>query len=186
MQTDLQRRDHAAHWHPCSQMHDYESFPPLEVARAQGPLIELADGRRLYDAISSWWCKSLGHAHPALRHALLEQSQNFEHVITANTTSEAIVALCERLLSAANTGQFSQRPTANSSDANTSHFTKVFFADNGSTAVEVALKMALQAQAQRGQTQRTQLAALANGYHGETAAAMSVSDLDLYASPHGR
>ncbi len=181
---NLQARDHAAVWHPCSQMHDYEAFPPLEVVRASGPVIELVDGRRLYDAISSWWCKSLGHGHPALRGALREQAERFEHVIAANTTSEALVSLCERLLDTANTATFRHSTSADPLDT-ASHFTKVFFADNGSTGVEVALKMALQAQAQRGQTRRTKLAALANGYHGETAAAMSVSDLDLYASPHG-
>ncbi len=196
--TPLQNRDHEVVWHPCSQMHDYEAFPPLEVVRAAGPLIELADGRKLYDAISSWWCKSLGHAHPALVAAVREQTDKFEHVITANTTSEALVSLCERLLEAANSGRFTAAGAGYGVQGSGEeglaepctpypepHFTKCFFADNGSTGVEVAIKMALQAQHQRGETQRTQLATLSNGYHGETAAAMSVSDLDLYTSPHG-
>ncbi len=196
--SELQRRDHAAVWHPCSQMHDYEAFPPLEVRRAAGCAIELTDGHVVLDAISSWWCKSLGHAHPRLTAALREQSENFEHVITANTTSELLVSLCERLLAAANTGRFArtQTPTQQSPAASTRPsdpptaipepwFTKCFFADNGSTGVEVALKMVLQAQVQSGRPKRTKLAALANGYHGETAGAMSVSDLDLYVSPYG-
>ena len=197
--TDLQRRDHAVVWHPCSQMKDYEAFPPLEIKAAKGCQIELADGRKLYDAISSWWCKSLGHSHPALNAALSAQAEHFEHVIGANTTSEALVRLCERLTALCNesggTGigdlgseQNHQIPTearAPNPEPRTPHFGKCFFADNGSTGVEVALKMALQAQHQRGQTQRTKLAALSNGYHGETAGAMSVSDLDLYQSPHG-
>ena len=169
--ADLLTRDHAAVWHPCSQMHDYRAFEPMEVVAAQGLHLELADGRRLMDGISSWWCKSLGHRHPTITDALKRQADTFEHVILANTTSEATVRLCERVLALANRGG--------------THFTKVFFTDNGSTGVEVALKMALQAQAQRGRTRRTGLACLRNGYHGETAAAMSVSDLDLYNSPHG-
>ncbi len=171
--TLLQERDHAVFWHPCSQMKDYEAFPPLQVASARGGIIELVDGSRVYDAISSWWCKSLGHGHPRLRAAAAAQLERFEHIIAANTTHEAIVSLCERLLALCN------GPASG-------HFTKVFFADNGSTGVEVALKMALQAQQQqRGQTKRTKLASFSNGYHGETAGAMSVSDLDLYTSPHG-
>ncbi|MEM9752655.1 MAG: aminotransferase class III-fold pyridoxal phosphate-dependent enzyme [Planctomycetota bacterium] len=183
--SDVQRRDHAAVWHPCAQMHDYEVFAPLEVVSASGCVLELADGRRLLDTMCSWWCKSLGHGHPRLTAALREQAEKFEHVIGANTTSELLVSMCERLLDAANTNTFKPRPgDAATSDTTPRHFTKCFFADNGSTGVEIALKMALQAQHQSGRPQRTKLAALTNGYHGETAAAMSVSDLDLYTSPH--
>ncbi|MEM8781577.1 MAG: aminotransferase class III-fold pyridoxal phosphate-dependent enzyme [Planctomycetota bacterium] len=183
--SDLQRRDHAAVWHPCAQMHDYEAFPPLPVRSASGCVLELEDGRLLLDTLSSWWCKSLGHGHPRLTAALREQSEKFEHVMGANTTSELLVSMCERLLHAANTNTFAHRgPRSATAGPSDPHFTKCFFADNGSTGVEVALKMALQAQHQSGRPQRTKLAALKNGYHGETAAAMSVSDLDLYTSPH--
>jgi adenosylmethionine-8-amino-7-oxononanoate aminotransferase len=180
--TPLQQRDLAVLWHPCAQMKDYATFPPLEIASAQGLTLTLRNGDRVLDAISSWWCKSLGHRHPRITAALKEQADRFEHVLLANTTSEAVVSLCERLIQLAN-----RRPASaacSSIDASP-HFTRVFFADNGSTGVEVALKMALQAQFQRGETQRTRLATLTNGYHGETAGAMSVSDLDLYNSPHG-
>lgn len=190
--TPLQQRDHAVFWHPCAQMHDYEAFPPVEVASALGSVIALADGSELIDGISSWWCKSLGHRHAGVAAAVAAQAQRHEHVITANTTTPAIVSLCERVLAACN--GFGAEPIAGSSacwgpDAPAGKppgpFGRCFFADNGSTGVEVALKMALQAQQQRGQPQRTKLAALGNGYHGETAGAMSVSDLDLYSSPHG-
>jgi adenosylmethionine-8-amino-7-oxononanoate aminotransferase len=181
---DLRARDRAAFWHPCGQMRDYDEFPPLEVVGARGCRLRLADGREILDAISSWWCKALGHGHPALLAALRAQAEAFEHVITANTTSAPLVRLCERLLAAANgAGPAAWGPNAPPGRA-PGHFGKVFLADNGSTAVEIALKMALQAQAQRGQRGRTRFAALANGYHGETVGALSVGDCDLYAAPY--
>jgi adenosylmethionine---8-amino-7-oxononanoate aminotransferase len=182
--SDLTARDLAVFWHPCSQMRDYRDFPPLEVVSARGTRIRLADGREILDAISSWWCKSLGHGHPRLAAALRAQLESFEHVITANTTSAPLVRLCERLLAAAN----GLGPAAFGAGAPVGrapgHFGKVFLADNGSTAVEIALKMALQAQAQRGEPHRTHFAALEAGYHGETIATLSVGDCDLYAAPY--
>ncbi len=177
-------RDRAVFWHPCSHTHDQRECPPLSVARAFGCQIELLDGHMVLDGIASWWCKSLGHGHPHLRAALLDQADRFEHVITANTTSPPLVRLCERLLAAAN----GLPPSAWGPDAppgrSPGHFGKVFVAENGSTAVEIALKLALQAQAQRGQPQRTRFASFANGYHGETVGALSVGDLGLYAAPY--
>jgi adenosylmethionine-8-amino-7-oxononanoate aminotransferase len=182
--TPLAERDLATFWHPASQMRHYHAFPPVEVVGAQGSRIQLADGRTILDGISSWWCKSLGHGHPRLRQALVAQLDRFEHVIVAGTTSAPLVRLCERLLALAN-----GRPAADwGPDApprrQPGHFGKVFLADNGSTAVEIALKMALQAQAQRGQPGRTHFAALAGGYHGETVGALSVGDLGLYGDPY--
>lgn len=180
MRSELVRRDDAVLWHPCTQMSDHAVFPPLEIVAAQGGWLTLADGRRVFDAISSWWCKSLGHGHPHLKAALAAQSERFEHVILANTTNEPVVRFSERLLSAAN----GLPPRFWGEDAPPGRqpgwFGKVFFADNGSTAVEVALKLALQAQAQRGRTTRTRFAALSNGYHGETVGALSVGDCGLY------
>ncbi len=181
---DLIARDLQVHWHPCVQSSDFAVFPPLEVVSASGCRLTLSDGRELLDAISSWWCKSLGHGHPRLRAALLAQAERFEHVIIANTTSKGLVRLCERLCAAAN----GQRPAAWATGASEvptgpagpGHFTKVFFADSGSVGVEVALKMALQAQAQSGRPGRTRFAALAGGYHGETMGALSVGDCGLY------
>ncbi|HVU51428.1 MAG TPA: aminotransferase class III-fold pyridoxal phosphate-dependent enzyme [Polyangia bacterium] len=181
---DLRARDRAAFWHPCGQMRDYDEFAPLEVVAARGSRLRLADGREVLDAISSWWCKALGHGHPALLAALRAQAEAFEHVITANTTSAPLVRLCERLLAAANGAGPEAWGAGAPPGRSPGHFGKVFLADNGSTAVEIALKMALQAQAQRGQGRRTRFAALANGYHGETVATLSVGDADLYASPY--
>ncbi len=147
---DLVARDLAVFWHPCSQMHDYAVFPPLIVTGARGVRLRLEDGREVLDAISSWWCKALGHGHPRLSAALRAQQDAFEHVITANTTSASLVRFCERLLAAANGLPPAAWGPAAPPGRRPGHFGKVFLADNGSTAVEIALKMALQAQAQRG------------------------------------
>ena len=177
-------RDLEVFWHPCSQMRDYQDFPPLEIASARGSRITLADGRVILDAISSWWCKSLGHGHPHLRAALVEQLDRFEHVIVANTTNQGLVRLCERLLAVGNGAPVAAFAVGAPAGRRPGHFGKVFLADNGSTAVEIALKMAIQAQAQRGQARRTRFASLANGYHGETLATLSVGDCGIYAQPY--
>src|SRR5689334_10666750 len=100
--AELVARDLAVFWHPCSQMRDYQDFAPIEVVAASGCRLTLADGSTVLDAISSWWCKSLGHGHPRLRAAIVDQLDRFEHVIVANTTNAGLVRLCERLLAAAN------------------------------------------------------------------------------------
>ncbi len=173
--ASLIARDLNVLWHPCAQMRDYESFAPLHVVGASGSRLRLADGSELLDAISSWWCKALGHGHPKLTAALKAQADAFEHVILANTTNEPVVRLCERLVAACN---------GTSGGADASHFGKVFLADNGSTAVEVALKMALHAQANQGRANRTHFAAMSRSYHGETAGALSVGDCDWASSPY--
>lgn len=159
---DLINRDRQHIWHPCSQMKDYEAFPPLIIKKAYGSYIELTDGRRIIDAISSWWCKSLGHNHPRLKAALLAQLECFEQVIFANSTYEIIIQLSEKL------GRLCMG------------LDKVFYASEGSSAVEIALKMCLHAQQLLGQNQRTQFTSLQNGYHGETFMALGLSDLGLY------
>jgi adenosylmethionine---8-amino-7-oxononanoate aminotransferase len=164
--TNLIARDLITLWHPCSQMKDYELLPPMHVVSASGAYLFLNDGRKVLDAISSWWCKHLGHGHPRLLQALREQTQCFEHVILANTTNEVIVQLSESLTSLM------------------PHLGKVFYASDGSCAVEIALKMAIHARLIKGQTQKTKIMALANGYHGETMLALAVSDLGLYRKPY--
>jgi adenosylmethionine-8-amino-7-oxononanoate aminotransferase len=180
----LVARDLAVFWHPCTQMRDHRALPPLPIARAQGCRIHLTDGRMLFDAISSWWCKSLGHGHPRVRAAIERQLAAFEHVIVAGFTHEPLVRLCERLIALCNGAAPAAWGPAAPPGRPAGHFAHVFLADNGSTAVEIALKMALQAQAQRGQPARTHFASFANGYHGETVGALSVGDLGLYADPY--
>jgi adenosylmethionine---8-amino-7-oxononanoate aminotransferase len=182
--STIAMRDLDVFWHPCSQMRDYKDFPPLEVASARGCRLTLADGSSILDAISSWWCKSLGHGHPHLRAALCDQLDRFEHVIVANTTNAGLVRLCERLIAMGNGEPAPAFAAGAPAGRRAGHFGKVFLADNGSTAVEIALKMAIQAQAQRGQARRTRFASLVNGYHGETLATLSVGDCGLYAEPY--
>lgn len=153
-------------WHPASQMKDYEKNKPLVVIAAHGSYLHLADGRKVIDATASWWCKSLGHNHPMLKKALLKQMENFEHVMLANTTNETIVALSEKLVK--------MIPYLN----------KAFYASDGSCAIEIAMKMSLHSRRIRGQTNKNKFIALTNGYHGETAAALSVSDIGRYREPY--
>jgi adenosylmethionine-8-amino-7-oxononanoate aminotransferase len=180
---DVVARDLGVFWHPCTQMRDHREHPPFEVVAARGCRLELADGRVVLDAIASWWCKSLGHRHPRVLAAIAAQLERFDHVIVAGVTHAPLVRLCERLLALANGLPASAWGPAAPAGRPPGHFARVFLADNGSTGVEIALKLALQAQAQRGQPGRTRFAAFANGYHGETVGALSVGDLGLYGAP---
>lgn len=159
---NLAARDHQHIWHPCSQMKDYETFKPLEVVRAEGCYLELNDGTNVIDAISSWWCKSLGHKHPRLLKALQHQANQFEHVIFANTTNKTIVDLSEKLCRL------------------TSSLQKVFYAGDGSSAVEIAMKMSLHVRKIQDEPHKKLFLALENAYHGETFGALSVSDVGIY------
>ncbi|WP_192482945.1 MULTISPECIES: adenosylmethionine--8-amino-7-oxononanoate transaminase [Cysteiniphilum] len=147
-------------WHPCSQMKDYETFSPLNITKAKGSFIYHND-KPIIDAISSWWCKSLGHSHPDLQKALTQQLGTLEHTILANTTNTTIEQLTQKLCQLTRTD-------------------KALFASDGSCAVEIAMKMSIHARVIKGQTNKTHFAALQNGYHGETCATLSVSDLGLY------
>ena len=166
MRGNTEMSDLRVNWHPCSQMKDYEDFPPLIVNKANGCYIEMADGSRVIDAVSSWWCKSLGHNHPIIKQAVLKQVEKFEHVIFANTTHQVIIDLSNQLLSLF------------------PWLGKAFYVGDGSCAVEVAMKMSLQIRAIAGEPERNQFIALKNGYHGETMAALSLSDVSLYRAPY--
>jgi adenosylmethionine-8-amino-7-oxononanoate aminotransferase len=152
--ADLLRRDASRIWHPWTQ-HGSEG-PPLPVVAASGATLRLADGRELIDAISSWWTCVHGHGHPRLVAAMEEQARRLDHVVFAGATHEPAVALAGELLAVAPRG-----------------LSRVFFSDDGSTAVEVALKIAWQAWVQRGEPSRTTFVALEHGYHGDTFGAMS-------------
>lgn len=151
-------------WHPCSQMKDFEACPPLIIERAQGSYLYTNQGP-LIDAISSWWCKSLGHGHPAVIAAIKQQADRFEHVIGANTTHPALVELAEQL------SEITGKQHA-------------FFASDGASAVEIAMKLAIHANQIKGHKDKNQFVALKNGYHGETLGTMSVSDLGIYKEPY--
>ena len=146
-------------WHPYASLKDP---PPVRMARAaKGVEIELADGRRLVDAVSSWWCVAHGHNHPAIVEAIRRQSEKMCHVMFGGFTHEPAVELAERLAAFAPSG-----------------LDRVFFADSGSISVEVAAKMAVQYQRAKGRPGRAKLAALKGGYHGDTSLAMALSDPD--------
>ena len=170
-------------FNPCAQMQDMLDIPPFEVVAAKGVWMERSDGRQVLDGISSWWCKSLGHGHPRLLQALRDQAEQFEHVIAANTTHRGMVKLCQRLLAIAN-GHGVEQWGPDAPDAKpTGKFSRVFLADNGSTAIEIALKMAIQSQKQWGYERREQFACLQGGYHGESIATLAVGDCDIYSAP---
>jgi adenosylmethionine-8-amino-7-oxononanoate aminotransferase len=152
-------RDHV--WHPYTQM--ATAPPPLPVVRAQGVWLELADGRRLLDGISSWWVNIHGHNHPRLNRALAAQAERFAQVIFAGFTHEPGARLAAALSAAAPAG-----------------LPHVFYSDDGSTAVEVALKMAWQLWRNRGEPQRRLFVALEHAYHGDTFGAMAASGVDVF------
>jgi adenosylmethionine-8-amino-7-oxononanoate aminotransferase len=159
----LVERDLRVVWHPATHFSDHDRLPPLPVAEAQGVWLTLDDGRRILDGISSWWTCLHGHGHPAMVEAITAQVRRLDHVMLAGFTHEPAVALAEALLEAAPPG-----------------YGRVFYADCGSAAIEVALKMSFQSRKQRGETSRTRFAALRNSYHGETLGALAVSGNDAY------
>ncbi len=139
--------------------------PPVAIVRGEGALLYDEDGREYIDAISSWWVNVHGHAHPYIAERVAEQLRSLEHVIFAGFTHEPAVILAERLLKVLPDNQ-----------------SRIFYSDNGSTAVEVAVKMALQYWRNRGH-KRQKLIVLSNSYHGDTFGAMSVSVRDLFTEP---
>ncbi|WP_155591436.1 adenosylmethionine--8-amino-7-oxononanoate transaminase [Lysinibacillus cavernae] len=161
--TDLQARDLRHVWHPCSQMKDYEMFPPIVIKKGQGVWLYDEHGKRYLDAVSSWWVNLFGHANPRISQALSEQAFTLEHTIFANFTHEPAITVAEKLTALAPQG-----------------LQKVFFADNGSSAIEVALKMSFQFHMQTGKTAKKRFLALTDAYHGETIGALSVGGVDLY------
>lgn len=157
----LSQRDTEVIWHPYTQ---HKSMPELlPVAKAEGLYLMDEKGNRYMDAISSWWTTIHGHSHPYIAEKIYEQAKQLEHVIFAGCTHEPAVQLAENLL-----------PLL------PGHFSKVFYSDNGSTAVEVALKMAMQLHQNQGNPGRTKIVALKNAYHGDTFGAMSVSERGVF------
>ena len=165
--SPLATRDLAVVWHPCTQMHDHESVPMLAIAQAQGAWLTDTAGRRYLDAVSSWWTCLFGHRHPRIVAALKDQLDRIDHVMLAGMTHEPAVALAEQLVKATPAG-----------------LDRVFYADNGSSAVEVALKMSFHYWRNQGQPLRQRFIALGGSYHGETIGALSVTDVELYRSTY--
>ena len=154
-------RDRAVIWHPYTQM--LTAPAPLPIARAEGAWLYTEDGRRILDGISSWWVNIHGHSHPKLNAALAAQARELEHVVFAGCTHQPAVELAERLIGVLPAG-----------------LARVFYSDNGSTAVEVALKLAVQYWRNLGQASRTTFITLHNAYHGDTIGAMSASEDSVF------
>jgi adenosylmethionine---8-amino-7-oxononanoate aminotransferase len=159
----LAGRSVRAVWHPCTQMKHHETLPMVPISRAEGVWLYDFEGRRILDAISSWWVNLLGHAHPRVNAALHEQVDSLAHVMLAGLTHEPVVELAERLASLAPRG-----------------LGHCFFGSDGASAVEIALKMSHQFWRNVGKAGKAGFVALANGYHGETLGALSVTDIPLY------
>jgi adenosylmethionine-8-amino-7-oxononanoate aminotransferase len=160
---NLTERDLKVIWHPYTQMQI--ARPPVPIVRGEGVLLFDEEGKTYIDAVSSWWVNIHGHAHPYIAKKVAEQLLQLEHVIFAGFTHPAAVELAERLLAILPNNQ-----------------TKVFYSDNGSTAVEVALKMCLQYWKNQGQP-RTKILAFNNAYHGDTFGAMAVSGRSAFTAP---
>jgi len=159
----LAARDLRVVWHPCTQMKDHEWLPMIAVERGEGVWLYDADGRRYLDAISSWWVNLFGHANPRINAAITAQLARLEHVMLAGFTHEPAVALAERLVALAPPG-----------------LSRCFYADNGSSAIEVALKMSFHYWRNSGQGGKRRFITLANSYHGETLGALAVGHVELY------
>jgi adenosylmethionine-8-amino-7-oxononanoate aminotransferase len=159
---NLTERDLQVIWHPYTQMKT--ALPPIPIVRGEGACLYAEDGTKYIDAISSWWVNIHGHAHPYIAQKISEQLNKLEHVIFAGFTHSGAVELAERLL---------QILPANQA--------KAFYSDNGSTAIEVAIKMCLQYWHNKGQ-QRARIIAFKNAYHGDTFGAMSVSGRSAFTA----
>ncbi|MGB5398558.1 MAG: adenosylmethionine--8-amino-7-oxononanoate transaminase [Gammaproteobacteria bacterium] len=163
----LIERDLAVVWHPCTQMKDHETLPLIPIRRGQGVWLEDFEGKRYIDAVSSWWVNLFGHANPRISDAVKAQLDQLEHVLLAGFSHEPVVELSERLVQVTPPG-----------------LVRCFYADNGSSAVEVALKMSFHYWKNTGQPNKTRYINLANSYHGETLGALAVGDVSLYKNTY--
>jgi len=159
---ELKNRDLDVLWHPCTQMKDHEQLPLIPIKKAHGVYLEDFEGNRYIDAISSWWVNMFGHTNSYINAQIKEQLDRLEHVILAGFTHEQVVRLSERLVKLTPAG-----------------LDKCFYSDNGSSAVEVALKMSYHAHLNSGE-KKPLFVSLTNSYHGETIGALSVGDVALY------
>lgn len=152
-------------WHPCTQMKDHESVPMIPLRSGSGVWLEDFAGKRYLDGISSWWVNLFGHCNARINAAVREQLERLEHAIFAGFTHQPAVTLAEELVRIAPAG-----------------LNRCFFADNGSAAIEVAIKMSFHFWRNSGQPKKTRFVTLSNSYHGETLGALAVGNVDLYKS----
>ena len=162
--ASLVARDLRVLWHPCTQMKDHpHEIPMIPIRQGVGAWLIDHDGNRYLDAISSWWVNVLGHGNPRINQALRAQLEKLEHVMFAGFTHEPAVVLAEKLLALAPAG-----------------LTRCFYADSGSAAIEIALKMSYHFWQNQGKPRKTRFVTLRNSYHGETLGALAVGSVELY------
>ncbi|MCO7545020.1 adenosylmethionine--8-amino-7-oxononanoate transaminase [Stutzerimonas nitrititolerans] len=161
------QRDLAVLWHPCTQMKDHEQLPLIPIRRGEGVWLEDFDGKRYIDAVSSWWVNVFGHSNPRINQRIKNQLDQLEHVMLAGFSHQPVVELSERLVALTPPG-----------------LERVFYTDNGSTGIEVALKMSFHYWRNSGQPAKQRFVTLTNSYHGETVAAMSVGDVALFTDTY--
>ena len=161
--ANMSERSLRAVWHPCTQMKHHETLPLVPISRAEGVWLYDFEGRRILDAISSWWVNLLGHGNPRINAALKVQLDSLEHVMLAGLTHAPAVELSERLAKLAPEG-----------------LGHCFFASDGASAVEIALKMSFHYWRNAGRSAKSGFVTLANSYHGETLGALAVGDIPLY------
>ncbi len=162
---ELLQNDRRYVWHPFTQMKDYAEQDHILVEKAEGVFLYDADGNRYYDTVSSWWVNTHGHGHPRIKKAIAEQMEQMDHVMFSGLTHRPGIELAEKLAEVTPPG-----------------LNKVFYSDNGSTAVEVALKMSFQYWQHMGKKEKTKFVFLDNSYHGDTIGAVSVGGVELFHS----
>ncbi len=160
--TKMMQRDLEVIWHPCTQMKDHETLPLVPIKSGKGIYLYDFDGNRYIDAVSSWWVNLFGHANVHINTKIVAQLETLEHVLLAGFTHEPAIELAHKLVSITPVD-----------------LTKVFYVDNGSSAVEAALKMSYHYHLNQGKCKPVFLS-LTNSYHGETIGALSVGDVKLY------
>ena len=151
---------------PCTQMKDHEQLPLIPIRRGEGVWLEDFDGKRYLDAVSSWWVNVFGHANPRINQRIKDQVDQLEHVILAGFSHQPVIELSERLVAMTPAG-----------------LDRVFYADNGASCIEVALKMSFHYWQNIGKPAKKRFVTLTNSYHGETIAAMSVGDVPCSPKP---
>jgi len=166
--TQLQAWDKQYVWHPFTQMQDWQADDPIVIVAGEGSWLIDSDGKRYLDGVASMWTNVHGHSHPALNKALADQASRLEHSTLLGLASEQSILLARRLIEIVPHG-----------------LTKVFYSDNGSTAVEVGLKMAYQYHCHKGKPQRSKFIRLQHAYHGDTIGSMSVGGIGIYHATFG-
>ncbi|PKM28681.1 MAG: adenosylmethionine--8-amino-7-oxononanoate transaminase [Gammaproteobacteria bacterium HGW-Gammaproteobacteria-11] len=157
------QRDLSVLWHPCTQMKDHEHMPIVPIQRGEGVWLHDFEGNRYLDAVSSWWVNVFGHANPQINQRIKDQLDSLEHVILGGFSHQPVIELSERLV-----------------QITPEKLTRCFYADNGSSCIEVALKMSFHYWLNVGKPEKKRFVTLSNSYHGETLAALAVGDVALY------